>query len=185
MMSETAMRFAALCSRAAERRFLKKLVASKPADRQILRINGQLLDLSGKIVLQLETRTADGKALHENLEPENAEAIAAALCGFGQVNLLCDGAEAEYRRSKSGSETILGEKKFLSALDAYGKKSKSVRTIAPRRICSTAASRFSLSSASPTKTGVSTTKNNRNSAKSTVLPSTSRKFINICPPRAS
>lgn len=122
MMSETAMRFAALCSRAAERRFLKKLVASKPADRQILRINGQLLDLSGKIVLQLETRTADGKALHENLEPENVEAIAAALCGFGQVNLLCDGAEAEYRRSKSGSETILGEKKFLSALDAYGKK---------------------------------------------------------------
>lgn len=122
MMSETAMRFAALCSRAAERRFLKKLVASKPADRQILRINGQLLDLSGRIVLQLETRTADGKALHENLEPENVEAIAAALCGFGQVNLLCDGAEAEYRRSKSGSETILGEKKFLSALDAYGKK---------------------------------------------------------------
>lgn len=122
MMSETAMRFAALCSRAAERRFLKKLVASKPADRQILRINGQLLDMGGKIVFQLETRTADGKALHENIEPENAEAIAAALRGFGQVNLLCDGAEAEYRRSKSGSETILGEKKFASALDAYGKK---------------------------------------------------------------
>lgn len=122
MMSETAMRFAALCSRAAKRRFLKKLVASKPADKQIIRKNGQLLEVGGNIVLQIETRTADGKALHENIEPNDVDAIADKLCGFGQINLICDGAEAEYRCSKSGSETILGEKKFISALDTYGKK---------------------------------------------------------------
>ena len=120
-MSETLSRFAALVSAAAERRYLKKLVASKPADRAVLRINGQLIELGGKPVLQLETRTADGKALHENIGTADADRLAAALCGFAQVNLIGDGAEAEYRRSKSGSETILGETKFAAACAAYGK----------------------------------------------------------------
>ena len=81
-MSETLSRFAAPVSAAAERRYLKKLVASKPADRAVLRINGQLIELGGKPVLQLETRTADGKALHENIGATDADRLAAALCGF-------------------------------------------------------------------------------------------------------
>lgn len=120
-MSETLSRFAVLVSAAAERRFLKKLVASKPADRAVLRRIGQLIELGGKPVLQLETRTTDGKALHENLDVTDTDRLSAALCGFAQINLIGDGAEAEYRRSKSGSETILGEKKFAAACDGYGK----------------------------------------------------------------
>ena len=52
---------------------------------------------------------------------DEADKLAAALCGFAQINLIGDGAETEYRRSKSGSETILGEKKFAAACAAYGK----------------------------------------------------------------
>ena len=120
-MSETLSRFTALVAEAAARRFLKKLVASKPADRAVLRKNGQLVEIGGAPILQIETRTADGKALHENIGMDDMDKLAAALCGFAQINLIGDGAEAEYRRSKSGSETILGEKKFAAATAAYGK----------------------------------------------------------------
>ena len=96
-MSETLSRFTALAAEAAARRFLKKLVASKPADRAVLRKNGQLVEIGGAPVLQIETRTADGKALHENIGMDEADKLAAALCGFAQINLIGDGAEAEYR----------------------------------------------------------------------------------------
>lgn len=121
MTSETFSRFTALVAEATERRFLKKLVASKPADRTVLRKCGQLIEIGGAPVLQLETRKADGKALHENIGSGDRAALAAALAGFSQINLIGDGAEAEYRRSKSGSETVLGEKKFAAACGVYGK----------------------------------------------------------------
>lgn len=120
-MQDTFSAFSVLVSDAAKHRFLKKLVASKSHDPAVLRKNGKLVEIGGDAVLQLETRLADGKALHENLAPSDTAALKAALSGFAQINLIGDGAEAEYRLSKSGNETILGERRFAAACAAYGK----------------------------------------------------------------
>ena len=51
-----------LLSRALTGHILKKVVLSRPLDRQILRTEGRLITLKSETVLQLETFTADGKA---------------------------------------------------------------------------------------------------------------------------
>ncbi|MBE6680227.1 MAG: SAM-dependent methyltransferase [Ruminococcaceae bacterium] len=41
---------------------------------------------------------------------------------FSQINLIGDGAEAEYRKSKSGNEAVINENKFTNAITNYGKR---------------------------------------------------------------
>lgn len=120
-MQDTFFAFLSLISAATERRFLKKLVASKPHDAAVLRKSGKLMEIGGDVVLQLETRLADGKVIHKNLASSDIAALKASLTGFAQINLIGDGAEAEYRLSKSGNATILGERIFAAACNSYGK----------------------------------------------------------------
>ena len=115
-------RLTELISLAATKRFLKKAVLSKPADKDILRAVATLFEKSGEVFLQIETFKKDGKALHKNILPSDTDALCAVIAGYAQVNLIGDGADAEYRASKSGNATILGEKKFATAIESYGKK---------------------------------------------------------------
>lgn len=111
-----------LISLAATKRFLKKAVLSKPADKDILRAVATLFEKGGEVLLQIETFKKDGKALHKNILPTDTDTIRETVLQYAQVNLIGDGANAEYRCSKSGNATILGEKKFASAIEHYGKK---------------------------------------------------------------
>ena len=115
-------RLTELISLAAAKRFLKKAVLSKPADKDILRAVATLFEKSGEVFLQIETFKKDGKALHKNILPSDTDTLCALIAGYAQVNLIGDGADAEYRASKSGNATILGEKKFATAIESYGKK---------------------------------------------------------------
>lgn len=122
MATETQSSFSALLTLAAQKRFLKKAVFSKCADNNVLRAYATLFDKGGEVHIQIETLQKDGKALHKNLAPNETDTLCTIIAPFAQINLIGDGAEAEYRRSKSGSETILGEKRFRSAAENYGKK---------------------------------------------------------------
>lgn len=122
MATETQQKLAALLSLAAEKRFLKKAVFSKCTDKEVVRATATLFDRNGEVYIQLETLKKDGKALHKNILPSDVDALCTTAAPFAQINLIGDGADAEYRRSKSGSETIIGEKKFTESAEKYGKK---------------------------------------------------------------
>ncbi len=122
METETQKRLATLLGAAAGKRFLKKAVFSKYARAEIVRATATLFENGGEVYLQIETLRKDGKALHKNIHPEDTDALCAIAAPYAQINLIGDGADAEYRRSKSGSEVILGEKKFAAAIEGYGKR---------------------------------------------------------------
>ena len=122
MATETQTRLAELLSLAAKKRFLKKAVFSKCADKEVVRAAATLFERGGEVCIQFETFKTDGKALHKNILPSDIDALCAMAEPFAQINLSGDGADAEYRRAKSGSETVLGEKKFAAAAENYGRK---------------------------------------------------------------
>jgi len=96
---------------------LKKAVFSKPADRGTQRAVLTLRTVGGKTVGQVETLRTDNKALHENVDPENAARLGEIVSCFGQVNLLTTAGDCEMRCSKSGKCTLLGGDKLRRSLE--------------------------------------------------------------------
>ena len=111
---------AALCLLAARTETLKKLVFSRPVDGDIVRAQGALRRVGGKVVLQIETLHQDHKATHENLplDGTTADLLAQRFTRFLQINLLTAGGDCELRRTKKGAEVLLGADKLRRRLDA-------------------------------------------------------------------
>ena len=104
---------------AAEKNLLKKAIFSKPSDKGTVKAVATLRMISGERVIQTETFTADNKALHKNILLADAESALTELAtGFSQINLITEVGECEYRRSKSGNSTVIGDKKLRNALEA-------------------------------------------------------------------
>ncbi len=101
---------------------LKKAVLSKPSDPAVVKAVLTSKLISGRRMLQLETFRTDNKALHKNIAPEDGAALATLLADFSQVNVLTDVGECELKRSKSGTVTLLGEKKLSVALSGAREK---------------------------------------------------------------
>ena len=96
---------------------LKKIIYSKSNDTERKKLTVRPCTHKDKIIFAFEELMSDGKALHRNLSPEDAvPALEEALSLYAQVNLLTSAADAEYRRSKKGSEVLLGGKKLRSLL---------------------------------------------------------------------
>ncbi len=121
MPSITQQKLAELIFSAANKHFLKKAVFSKCADKDTLRAVATLFEKSGIIMIQLEYSRKDGKALHKNIAIGDT-VITDIISEFSQINLIGDGADAEYKKSKSGVETIIGENRFTKAVENYGKR---------------------------------------------------------------
>ena len=121
MSTPTQQKLLDLLISASKKRFLKKAVFSKCDDKDIIRATASLFEKNGEVAIQIETFKKDGKALHTNFSVDDTS-IADVFLKYAQINLIGDGADAEYRRSKSGTETIIGDKRFLSAIESYGKK---------------------------------------------------------------
>ncbi len=112
-------RMGELIALAAAAETLKKAVFSKPEDPDVRRTVLTLRRLGGRTVVQAETLKADNKALHENIEVDNAARFSALCEGFGQVNLLTAAGDCELRRAKSGKSTLLGGDKLEKALRSH------------------------------------------------------------------
>lgn len=81
---------------------LKKMVLSRPRDRAVLRAEAHLFSQNGQPMVQLTRYTADNKALHQNLSPQEAPAL---LCkeleeGYRQCNILATGGDCEVKVGK-------------------------------------------------------------------------------------
>lgn len=95
---------------AIENRTLRKLILSRPDDKTLLRTEGRLFEKKGQTLLQLESFTADGKALHRNLSLDEApEAILTLFEGYRQLNLITTGGDAEAKISSKGKLLLSGK----------------------------------------------------------------------------
>lgn len=120
MPTEVQQKLSSLLLSAAKKRFIKKAVFSKCSDKETIRATATLFEQKNDVFLQVEYLRKDGKALHKNFTL--TDDLTEIISEFSQINIIGDGADAEYRKSKSGSETIIGDKKFASAVESYGKK---------------------------------------------------------------
>ncbi len=99
---------------AAEKHLLKKAVFSKPADTTLLKAVMSEKCISGKNVLQAEFFHKDNKVTHKNFALDSfgtAELYDFAL-DYSQINIICLGADAEYKCSSSGKTALINEKKL-------------------------------------------------------------------------
>ena len=116
-----AEKLASLIKLSADKNALKKAVFSKPSHADILRAVATLRSVGKKAALQIEYFTKDNKALHKNffLESDSFETdVTEEIFGFMQVNLITTVGDCEYKRSKSGNDTVLGFDKLFRALQA-------------------------------------------------------------------
>ena len=104
----------------ADKRMLKKAVCSKPSDKSLVKTVITLKSIGGAPALQAELFHKDNKATHKNfpLSAISAEALAEFLSDYMQINLICDGADCEYRLSSSGKSVVINDKKVERALAA-------------------------------------------------------------------
>lgn len=118
------LRLQRLIDLAAAQHYLRRLVLSRPADKTVLRTVVTQKKIGGREMLQAESFLADNKAVHRNFP--DAASLAEILGGYGQINLLTTVGDCEFKRAKSGRETLLGGDKLLSALSADGGKTVAV-----------------------------------------------------------
>ena len=114
-------KMAAIIKLSADKNALKKAVFSKPSPANILRAVATLRSVGKKAALQIEYFTKDNKALHKNYFLDSASFetdIAEEIGQFMQINLITVSGDCEYKRSKSGNDTVLGFDKLLRALEA-------------------------------------------------------------------
>ena len=113
---------ASLVMLAASSEALKKLVLTAPTDKDTLRATGTLRLVGGKLCLQMERFTRDGKARHENIPvDEGGEArLSSYLADYGRANLLTTAGDAELRPAKRDGWVLLGGDKLRRKLTGGG-----------------------------------------------------------------
>ena len=111
--NQNILKISSLILEAANKHLLRKAVFSKPLDKTLIKAVMSEKIISGKTSLQAEFFHKDNKVTHKNfiLEELNELIISDFGNDFMQINLICNGAECEYRLSNSGKSTVLGANK--------------------------------------------------------------------------
>lgn len=105
-----------LISLLAENKSLKKVVLSRPyATDEIKSVVVPKL-ISGEYNLQIETFSKDNKAYHRNIKSNFGSECRELFEKYAQINVISTVGECQYMRSKSGKETLIGDKKIKSKL---------------------------------------------------------------------
>lgn len=89
---------------------LKKVVLSKPDFDDIKKSIISPKNISNKYVLQQETFTKDNKAYHRNISQNFENELLAIFKAYSQINIISTVGDAQYMRSKTGKETVIGDK---------------------------------------------------------------------------
>lgn len=109
--------FCELIRLTAERGALRKIVFSKPAESEVKKVVGRLVEVRGKRTLTLEYSLPGDTVSQKNL-PISAlvEELSPLLSEYGQANLITSISDAEYKRTKRGEEVFLGADKLKKRL---------------------------------------------------------------------
>jgi hypothetical protein len=120
---------ASLIELASKKALLKKAVFSKPSDKETVKTVATLRQIGGEAVLQLERFTKDNKALHVNLKISDSDfsvKLSELALGYMQINVITSEGDAEYRCSKSGNSTVIGEDKLRRAMERTETKGEAI-----------------------------------------------------------
>lgn len=113
-------RQAELCSLillAFSKKSLKKVVLSKPDAIDEIKSVISPKEISGNLVLQIETFSKDNKAYHLNIRDGFEEELLKILSKYAQINVVTTAGDAQFMRSKSGKESIIGTQKIMQKLE--------------------------------------------------------------------
>ncbi len=105
-----------LIQKSAASEILKKLVLSKPYNSEIKKSELKLKQISGELVLQLESFYKDNKAKHQNIRLDDEDKLFSIVAEYGQINLLTTAGDCEFKRNKAGNSILLGGSKLEKAL---------------------------------------------------------------------
>ncbi len=115
--SELLNELASLISLAFSQKALKKVILSKPDATDEIKSVLSPKEISGKVVMQIETFSKDNKAYHTNIRDNFESELVAILSKYSQINLITTAGDCQYMRSKGGKESIIGNKKVEMGLN--------------------------------------------------------------------
>ncbi len=107
-----------LIEKAAQSGVLKKVIFSKPSDKNIKKTVLTLKSISGNDMMQAESFYTDNKAKHKNIEMSDCETLSLMISDHAQINVITTLGECEYKVSKSGNCALIGGDKLLRVLDS-------------------------------------------------------------------
>ena len=97
---------------------LKKVVLSKPDATDEIKSVISPKEISANNVLQIETFSKDNKAYHVNIRDSFENELLAVLSKYAQINVVTTVGDAQFMRSRSGKETLLGAQKIKNKLNS-------------------------------------------------------------------
>lgn len=97
---------------------LKKVVLSKPDATDEIKSVISPKEISSNNVLQIETFSKDNKAYHVNIRDNYENELLAVLSKYAQINVVTTVGDAQFMRSRSGKETLLGAQKIKNKLNS-------------------------------------------------------------------
>lgn len=97
---------------------LKKVVLSKPDATDEIKSVISPKEISANNVLQIETFSKDNKAYHVNIRDNFENELLAVLSKYAQINVVTTVGDAQFMRSRSGKETLLGAQKIKNKLNS-------------------------------------------------------------------
>ncbi len=113
----TEERLVSLISELFSKKSCLTVVFSKAADGQPKKQKARLCQKGGERILSIEAEYDFGRVSQKNLrENELNGELSTLIPLYSQINLITDGGEAEYKRSKKGASVIIGENKVRAAL---------------------------------------------------------------------
>ena len=115
-MTEKQNDFVALIILAFKREVIKKLVFSKPQNSEVSKVSCRLCAHRGRRILAAEYTLEDTVAQRNFREESLEDELPKLMERFNQVNLITTLKDAEWKRSKSGNEVILGYDALKRAL---------------------------------------------------------------------
>ena len=109
--------FSELVLKAFQAEIIKKLVFSRPADAEAVKVSGRLCSHRGRKLFALEYSLPSGTVSQENLTSEALwERISQLIDSYKQANLITTLGDAEYKVSKKGKTALLGAESILRKL---------------------------------------------------------------------
>lgn len=114
--SELQNQLANLIVHAFSHKALKKVILSKPDATDEIKSVITQKEISGSLVLQLETFSKDNKAYHTNIRDNFESELLSIVAKYSQINVITTVGDCQFMRSKSGKETIIGNKKIEESL---------------------------------------------------------------------
>lgn len=102
-----------LCTQLWQKRFIKKVVLSKPLQQGEIKSVIIPKIIKGTTVLQIETYTNDNKVFHQNIINDFRAEFRDLFYRHSQINVYSSVGECQYMMSKKGKETLIGAQRIL------------------------------------------------------------------------